>query len=155
MGTGERAVQDPPDVPGADPAQAVVDEDGRPCLGQVADVRPAICQPTGEGVDRRLSHRHAALLRALAPYRQVPRLDVHPIEVEPTQLAHAETAAIEQLEDRVVPQAPRRRLRVEGNAVGLQQIVELRWGERTREASFAGRRGEAASGVRLDLAGPL
>src|SRR5205823_3217830 len=101
-----------PDAPWGQPSAPCVAEDRaarrRPSR---ACCRRPVCL---ERAQRRTSHRHDALLAALAEDAHEARVRVEMLPVEAGELAHAEARGVEQLEDRAIAEAeepvgPRRR----------------------------------------------
>src|SRR6266404_3771015 len=118
-------------------------------LGAVAlvEIRPPARQVAPQRLDGFASHRHDALLRALADAADDALLEIDARLVEADGLADAQACAVEELDERLVAERARRRSRR-----GVDQPLGLAGRKRARQGAPPPRQldvGEVAA-VRLD-----
>src|SRR5262249_11186224 len=104
--------------------------------------RPSLREPRAKRLFGLLAERHDPFLAALAERAQLPRREVHVLEVEPHQLRDAEPARVEELQERAVA-AGERVLRV---ARG-DDALRLTEGERARQRTLGLRARDGAGGI--------
>jgi len=140
---GGPAVEQTPDVSCAEGATPAVEKDRFARLARLiggrGESRPAPRQPGHEGVRGRLADGDAALTRSLAPHRDHPVADVEVTVAEATQLGHPQPAAVEQLEDRSIPQTNRLRIGACPDTGLVEHDFELGLAEHPGQATLARR----------------
>src|SRR4051794_35902003 len=73
------------------------------------EMRAAVCEVAAQRLDRRAADRDDALLVPLADAADEAMLEVDRVLVQARRLAHAQAAAVEQLDERAVAYRERRR----------------------------------------------
>src|SRR5258707_8903327 len=113
-------------------------------LGAVAlvEIRPPARQVAPQRLDGFASHRHDALLRALADAADDALLEIDARLVEADGLADAQACAVEELDERLVAERARRRSRG-----GVDQPLGLAGRKRARQGAPPPRQGDLGGGV--------
>src|SRR5205823_11247477 len=99
-------------------------------------------QVAAERLGGRATDRDDALLVSLADRPDEPLVEVDGCPFEPDRLAHAQAAAVQQLDERCVPEGA-----WSGADGGLDQALGLAWRERPGQLGATARRLERGGGI--------
>src|SRR5688572_6294179 len=99
------------------------------------EVRPAACEVAAQRLHRLGAERDDPLLVSLADAADCAPVEVYAAALETDGLAHPEAGAVQELDERAVAEAPRRRA-----VCGVDQALDLAEGQRAGEAAAATRK---------------